>query len=70
MKCLKANEGVLRLLVFCFVFFHFRILNFVTDIYRVPKDLVVTKVTMEIEVIEARKDTGVSLGFKVFLVLL
>lgn len=30
----------------------------------------VTKVTMEIEAIGARKDTGVSLAFRVFLVLL
>lgn len=66
MQCLRANEGVLLL----WVFFQFRILNFITDIYRVPKDLVVTKVIMEIEVIGARKDIGVSLGFKVFLVLL
>ena len=50
--------------------FQFRILHFNTDLYRVPKDLVVTKVTMETEVTGARKDTGVSLGFKVFQVLL
>lgn len=66
MQCLRANKGVLQL----WVFFQFRILHFITDIYRVLKDLVVTKVTMEIEVIGARKDIGVSLGFKVFLVLL
>lgn len=66
MQCLKANEGVLSLVFL----FQFRILHFMTDIYRVPKDLVVTKVTTEIEAIGARKDTGVSLGFKVFLVLL
>lgn len=40
------------------------------DIYRVPKDLVVTKVTMETEVTGARRDTGVSLDFKAFLALL
>lgn len=48
----------------------FGILHIITDFYRVPKGLVVTKVTMEIEVTGARKDTEVSLGFKVFLVLL
>lgn len=51
-------------------FSQLRILHFITDSYRVPKGLVVTKVTMEIGVTGARKDTGVSLGFKVFLVLL
>lgn len=66
MQCLKANEGVLRLEFFS----QFRILYLMIDIYRVPKDLVVTKVTMEIEVIGARKDTGVSLDFKAFLALL
>lgn len=66
MQCLKANEGVLRLEFFSL----FRILYLMIDIYRVPKDLVVTKVTMEIEVIGARKDTGVSLDFKAFLALL
>jgi len=66
MQCLKANEGFLRL----GLFFQFRILDFIADFYRVPKDLVVTKVTMEIEATGARKVTGVSLGFKVFLVLL
>lgn len=40
------------------------------EVCLVPKGLVVTKVTMEIEVTGARKDTEVSLGFKVFLVLL
>ncbi|KAI1237020.1 hypothetical protein IHE44_0014273 [Lamprotornis superbus] len=42
----------------------------VKEVKLVPKDLVVTKVTMVIEVIEARKDTGVSLDFKAFLALL
>lgn len=69
MQCLKSNEGVLRLELFSQFFFP-RILHFIIDIYRVPKDLVVTKVTMEIEVIGARKDTGVSLDFKAFLALL
>lgn len=40
------------------------------EVCLVPKDLVVTKVTTEIEVIGARKDTGVSLDFKAFLALL
>lgn len=66
MQCLKVNEGFLRSGVFC----QFRISHFFIDIYRVPKDLVVTKVTMEIEAIGARKDTGVSLDFKAFLALL
>lgn len=66
MQCLKVNEGFLR----SGFFSQFRISHFIIDIYRVPKDLVVTKVTMEIEVIGARKDTGVSLDFKAFLALL
>lgn len=37
---------------------------------RVPKVLVVTKVTMEIEVTEVRRVIEVSLAFKVFLDLL
>lgn len=56
-------------LIYLFIF-QLRILHFITDSYRVPKGLVVTKVTMEIGVTGARKDTGVSLGFKAFLVLL
>lgn len=66
MQCLKANEVILRLEFI----FQIRILHFIMDIYRVPKDLVVTKVTMETEVTGARKDTGVSLDFKAFLALL